>query len=784
MTADVEFQKKTMQILSWMSAAITSRRLYLSHNPYIHENIEKAYRELMDLLQRDASLTIFLVGEDIVVNRCRLTSVSPATEKFALILKQRGIESLAFLPGLQKEEFHQFVGDLSSPDLPAIASRNRIKLGKVALRKNENDSLAEDTGSTDPAASENPSGQFIQQPVSLTGQEPQELEELYLKIHHEKKIDIRSVDQIVVRFVNEMERNLCPIYLLGSVKSFHEYTYTHLINVGILTMSLAAALGFTGNHLHEIGTAALLHDVGKTFIPDEILSKPGVLSSEERTIIEAHPVKGCLYLMELAEMPRIVILSALEHHLKFDGTGYPAIRPGWKPNIVAQMITIADVFDALRSRRSYKEPQPLPVIEKILRKEKGTTFNPAFVDVFLQMITPKESQRIERLPIDRIREPLNYPENGQTELTSETLPISESLIPETNAPAQYDENHENEILAENFKTDQPVGLQINGDNKDAAVADLYRRIVAHAKAKDFAKAESLREKLMDIDPMALNEIISSAEIIEQEKKEGMTQDHLTVWADLYQAISKEEGNALYYAMTEASYLNDQRLFTQGDRNSNLYFVNQGQLKMLCSQDGKEILVKTLQPGDIFGIDTFFSDSVCTTTVSPFSMAKVNYLEKKVLQEWKEKFPALETKLNGYCLKFEKTQDVLKKKGLDRRLQRRFRVEGKAGLQILGATGAPVGKPFRGIVSDISASGLACIVKLTKKEIGQLLLGRSMELKLSLAVNGTTRAIDQVGTVVAVNSPPFDDYYLHVKFHQMLDGSLVREIAAAHSKRAV
>ncbi len=123
---------------------------------------------------------------------------------------------------------------------------------------------------------------------------------------------------------------------------------------------------------------------------------------------------------------------------------------------------------------------------------------------------------------------------------------------------------------------------ISRNDKETTVADLYRRIVAHAKAKDFAIAESLREKLMDIDPMALNEIITSAEIIEQEKKEGMTQDHLTVWADLYQAIGKEEGNALYYAMQEASYLNDQPIFTQGDRNSNLYFVNQGQLKMRCS----------------------------------------------------------------------------------------------------------------------------------------------------------------------------------------------------------
>ncbi len=117
MTNDLEFQKKLMQIFSWMSAAITSQRLYLSHNPYISENIEKAYRELLDLMQPDETLTIFLVGEDVVVNRCRLSGVSPATKKFALILKHRGIESLTFLPGLQIDEFRQFLGDLSSPEL-------------------------------------------------------------------------------------------------------------------------------------------------------------------------------------------------------------------------------------------------------------------------------------------------------------------------------------------------------------------------------------------------------------------------------------------------------------------------------------------------------------------------------------------------------------------------------------------------------------------------------------------------------------------------------------------
>ena len=785
MAEDFENQKKLMQLFSWMSAAISSHRLYLSHNPYLKGNIEKAYSELLDLMQSDEALTVFLVGEDIVVNRRRLPNITPATKKFAYFLKRRGIENLAFLPGLEKEEFHQFLRDLSSPDLSSIASRNCIKLGKVELRSNVSDGLGEDSDADGLQEPEKLSGQLIQQSGSLTGQEAHELEAQYFRIHHEKKIDMCGVDQIVVRFISELERNLCPISLLGSVKSFHEYTYTHLINVGILTMGLAAEVGFAGNQLHEIGIAALLHDVGKTFIPDQILSKPGILTSEERTIIEAHPVKGCLYLMELSEIPDIVIISALEHHLKFDGTGYPAIQPGWKPNIVAQMITIADVFDALRSRRSYKEPKPMHVIEDILHKEKGTTFNPTLVDVFLKMITPNDSKPIINLPSEGILTPLNRPENDVADLSPKPHQPIENSIPEKTNPLQSEEYHEKEgQVAESKKTERTDGPQIAENNNKNTVADLYQLIITHAKAKNFEKAEELREKLMDIDPMALNEIITSAEIIEQEKNKGLPQDHLTLWADLYQSISKEEGNALYYAMKDASYFNDQPLFTQGDRNSNLYFVKQGQLKMICNHDGREILVKTLNPGDIFGIETFFSDSICTTSVLPFSRAQVTYLEKKVLQRWADKFPALESKLNRYCLNFEKTHDVLKKKGLDRRIQRRFRVEGKVSLQLLGADGAAAGKPFRGILSDISASGLSCIVKLSKKEIGQLLLGRRMELKFSLAVKDSTRTIGQIGAVVAVSSPPFDDYYLHVKFHQTLDGALVRELAATYSAKAV
>lgn len=174
--------------------------------------------------------------------------------------------------------------------------------------------------------------------------------------------------------------------LLASIKSAHEYTFTHVTNVGILTMSQAEGLGFRGEHLHQIGVASLLHDVGKLFIPEEILNKAGALTQDERRIIETHSVKGARYLMGIDGIPKLAVLAALEHHLKYDGTGYPSIKGGWRPNIVSQMISIADVFDAMRSRRSYQGSLPMEKIEEVLKKGSGTSFNPKLVEHFLRMI--------------------------------------------------------------------------------------------------------------------------------------------------------------------------------------------------------------------------------------------------------------------------------------------------------------------------------------------------------------------------------------------------------------
>jgi response regulator RpfG family c-di-GMP phosphodiesterase len=102
--------------------------------------------------------------------------------------------------------------------------------------------------------------------------------------------------------------------------------------------------------------------------------------------MEEHAIKGALYLMKLKGINNLAVLAAMEHHIKYDGNGYPRIKGGWKPNIVSQIIAIADVYDALRSTRPYREPMSQDKIIRILTDESGTAFNPYIVKCFLKLI--------------------------------------------------------------------------------------------------------------------------------------------------------------------------------------------------------------------------------------------------------------------------------------------------------------------------------------------------------------------------------------------------------------
>ena len=153
---------------------------------------------------------------------------------------------------------------------------------------------------------------------------------------------------------------------------------------------------------------------------------------------------------------------------------------------------------------------------------------------------------------------------------------------------------------------------LKDNNTTAAVQLLVKLIEKSAKEKQFDQAESLRERLFEVDAMALNEIVKTGEIIEAEKNSAIDKNHLNTWADLYAKLTVEETNALFYGMKLARHPANHMVFKQGEMRSRLYLVDKGRLKMFYRQGDKAILLKILEPGDLFGEDAFFfADAFCT-----------------------------------------------------------------------------------------------------------------------------------------------------------------------------
>jgi HD-GYP domain-containing protein (c-di-GMP phosphodiesterase class II) len=376
-----DFQEKLAGMLAQVTAAITNTALYSPAHPQVSRYIDKAHAYLEEILKFEPEVTVLLIGDDLVAQNRPIAKGGSASFASHLIkiLKKKAVERLTFVAGLPKSELQALIRDLASPDSLSVRSTPFIKLGKVELR------VKEGGESTTPGTDDAPEA-AMQELIALTAAELDELKALYLRIKKHKKIDIRGVDDMVKNFINGFRQEINPLSLLARLKSVHEYTFTHVTNVCILTMGQAQSLGFTSGSLHQIGVASLLHDVGKIFVPDEILNKPGKLTDDERKIIETHTVKGARYLMGIDGIPKLAVLSALEHHLKFDGSGYPSIKGGWRPNITSQMISVADVFDAMRSKRSYQGDIPIEKVVDVLRKGSGVSFNPELVDHFLRLI--------------------------------------------------------------------------------------------------------------------------------------------------------------------------------------------------------------------------------------------------------------------------------------------------------------------------------------------------------------------------------------------------------------
>lgn len=197
-----------------------------------------------------------------------------------------------------------------------------------------------------------------------------------------------GISQLLYKIIDEIKMSDQVIVNLIDLKVFDLYTYQHSVNVCVLSCIIGAYLGMSREQLYNLALAATLHDLGKIFIPKEILNKSTPLTPEEFDVIKKHSFLGYDYIRNKFSFHIAVHVSILQHHERHDGTGYPLGKAGSDISLFARIIMIADVYDAITSKRPYHDPILSSEAYEYILGNSGRHFNPEIVDAFTKKIAP------------------------------------------------------------------------------------------------------------------------------------------------------------------------------------------------------------------------------------------------------------------------------------------------------------------------------------------------------------------------------------------------------------
>lgn len=202
--------------------------------------------------------------------------------------------------------------------------------------------------------------------------------------------DFESVHKELVISIGDILRNILDnkdvIVNMVDLKTYDDYTYSHSVNVGILSGVMGAALQFSDELLRHLITAAMLHDIGKKFISIDLLNKVEKITDAEYEILRTHSELGYNYVKDRLNFSSHVKSGILQHHERYDGRGYPLKKSGDDIPLISRIISVADAYDAITSSRPYHRAFPPNEGVEYIMGNTGQAFDPKVVNVFLKKV--------------------------------------------------------------------------------------------------------------------------------------------------------------------------------------------------------------------------------------------------------------------------------------------------------------------------------------------------------------------------------------------------------------
>ncbi|MFQ6091451.1 MAG: HD-GYP domain-containing protein [bacterium] len=383
--------KKGNRLINHLYTAIKAGQLYDPNNEGFSSQIDK----LMD------TLTTFFKTEDIVslevymhclfFNRVKIKTEfqNYIHTKFVIeVLKRRSTEGVFFRPGLTKKELSGFIRLLARRDRQEGISFEDFQ-EQLFAQNIVNISIHKFSAATKRSAEERLRG--IRRQAKRTFFECiYNLKGIMFKGKSDQRICARRVMRLVQSIVDLIAEDESYLIGLTTMKHYDRYILNHSVNVCILSVVLGQRVGLEKDALRELGLAGLFHDLGKTCLPAEILSKGSPLNEDERALVERHPQYGVEMVMEmksLGELPVRAMKAILEHHLRFNLSGYPDLSKREELDLFSRIVAIAEHFDVATTPQPFR-PQTETADRVLIGmiERGGEEFDPILVKLFVNAV--------------------------------------------------------------------------------------------------------------------------------------------------------------------------------------------------------------------------------------------------------------------------------------------------------------------------------------------------------------------------------------------------------------
>lgn len=385
--------QRTRELLSRLDAARRAARFYPPVHPVSQETVSDLYDTIRAFHREETEVQLTFFGGEVLMGEQLMPEESVLFDGLARDIASAGGRSLIFLRGLTPLELRAFVACLAANNEEVVQ-----RGGLVAMLREEGIEHARVVA------------------VGMIGDDVEVIEdtsEAYteaITLVHEidrqeitgRGPDARRTTKVVRSLVDNVLSDRAAMLRLTGLHEYDQYTFYHSANVGVLCVALGSMISHDHRFLSILGVAGLLHDVGKLALPNEIVNKPGALTPEEWAEMRAHPVIGAQMVAAMPGIDKAAVVAVLEHHQRFDGTGYPHPIVKGRQHLASRIIALADAYDAMTSRRSYSAARMHDQALSIITSSVGTSFDPTLVQLLIKMLGVYPPRSVLRLSDGRL----------------------------------------------------------------------------------------------------------------------------------------------------------------------------------------------------------------------------------------------------------------------------------------------------------------------------------------------------------------------------------------------